>query len=50
MNSPAAAPEFTDPANRLAHMRKHLRPYWAAIEAGGVFLMVGVDDDFTGNS
>lgn len=45
MTSATAMPDFTVSANRLAHMREHLRPYWAPIESGGVFLMAGVDEE-----
>jgi hypothetical protein len=33
-----------EPAARLAHMRKHLRPYWVAMEAGGMFLLPSMDE------
>src|SRR5215467_6377080 len=36
---------LNDSASRLAEMRKHLRPYWAPIEVGGIFLLPGTDDD-----
>ncbi len=31
-------------AGRLAHMRKHLRPYWIPMEAGGMFLLPSMDE------
>jgi hypothetical protein len=36
---------LTDSASRLAELRKHLRPYWAPIEVGGIFLFPGTNDD-----
>jgi hypothetical protein len=38
MTPTLSSPDFEDPANRLAHMRAHLRPYWSPMEGGGVFL------------
>jgi hypothetical protein len=29
-------------ARRLAELRKHLRPYWAASEGGGIFLLAAL--------
>lgn len=33
-----------DGAARLAYLRKHLRPYWIPMEAGGMFLLPSLDE------
>lgn len=35
---------MAEAAARLTHMRKHLRPYWIFIEAGGIFLLPDLDE------
>jgi hypothetical protein len=37
--------DLADSASRLAELRKHLRPYWFPGEAGGIVLLMGLDEE-----
>jgi hypothetical protein len=36
--------DLTTAPARLAYMRKYLRPYWVAMESGGIFMLPGMED------
>ena len=40
----AKPPDLAAAAGRLAHMRRHLRPYWIPMEAGGMLLLPSTDE------
>lgn len=43
MIPPTLTPDLTDPLKRLDYIRKRLRPFWANVEAGGIFMITGAD-------